>query len=182
MVHDALFERSVRHVEIASFDELLKELAVMDDLVVSAELWVLVAECVEAVRALGDDLLDAHAIEGLDVLHGEHLEDVFVAGSASGVAGAIFGGAEDGITHASAVHQLRERLADLLVLVVEGTSTTNPIEVFGLEGFIAGEDGDRIIDDPIGTVGLAERPRVHLVFHAAIRVAELAREIGLHER
>ena len=43
------------------------------------ELWILVGERVEAVRTLRDDLLDAHATEGLDVLHGEHLEDVLVA-------------------------------------------------------------------------------------------------------
>ena len=39
-------------------DQLLDELGVVDDLVVAAELRVLVLERVEAVRAGGDDLLD----------------------------------------------------------------------------------------------------------------------------
>jgi len=51
---------------------------VVDDLVVAVQLRVLVEQRVEAVRALGDDLLHAHAVEHLDVLHGQHLEDVLV--------------------------------------------------------------------------------------------------------
>ena len=70
----------------------LEQLAVVYDLVVTAELGVLVGECVEAVWALGDDLLDAHRVERLDVLHGQHLEDVLVAAAASRVAGAHLAG------------------------------------------------------------------------------------------
>ena len=142
VVHDALFERCVAHVEVALFYELLEELAVVDDLVVATELRVLVSERVEAVRALGDDLLDAHAVERLDVLHCQKLEDVFVAGAASRVAGAVLGRAEDCVAHASTVHQLRQCLADLLVLVVERTSATNPVEVLGFERLVAGQHGD----------------------------------------
>ena len=49
-------------------DEVGHELAVVEDLVVSAEVRVLVLDGVEAVRADGDDLLDVVAGEGLDVL------------------------------------------------------------------------------------------------------------------
>ena len=51
----------------------------MHHLVVAAQLRVLVEQRVEAVRALRDDLLHAHAVERLDVLRRQHLEDVLVA-------------------------------------------------------------------------------------------------------
>jgi len=52
-------------------DQLLEQLAVVDDLEVATELWVLVQQRVEAVRALRDDLLHAHPVERLDVRHRE---------------------------------------------------------------------------------------------------------------
>jgi hypothetical protein len=51
---------------------------VVDDLEAASVLRVLVLHGVEAVRALGDDLGHAHAVERLDVLHREHLEQVLV--------------------------------------------------------------------------------------------------------
>ena len=63
------------------------------DLVVAAELRVLVLQRVEAVRALGDDLAHAHAVEHLDVGHRQHLEQVLVAAAPSRVAGAHLAGA-----------------------------------------------------------------------------------------
>ena len=96
MVDDTLVELSVGEVEAPLVNEPLEELRVVHDLVVAAELGVLVGERVEAVRALGDDLLHAHRVEGLDVLGCEHLEQVLVAGAAGGIAGAGLGRAEDG--------------------------------------------------------------------------------------
>src|SRR5690606_26194266 len=52
VVDDALLEAGTRQVEATVRDELLEELAVVHDLVVAAELRVLVAERVEAVGAL----------------------------------------------------------------------------------------------------------------------------------
>ena len=91
VVHHPFIERGVLHVESTVFDQIFEELAVVDDLVVATELRVLVGERVEAVRALGDDLLDAHVVERLDVLHRQELEDVFVAGASSRIAGAVLG-------------------------------------------------------------------------------------------
>ena len=119
VVHDPLVEFGTVEIKSPLVDEPLKELAVMHDLVVAAELGVLVGERVEAVRALGDDLLHAHRVEGLDVLGCEHLEQVLVAGAAGGIAGAGLGRAEDGEVDVGALHELRHRLGDLLVLVVE---------------------------------------------------------------
>src|SRR5690606_39334460 len=57
----------------------------MDYLVVTAELRVLVADGVEAVRALGDHLLHPVLLEGLVVLQGQLLEHVLVARPSSRV-------------------------------------------------------------------------------------------------
>ena len=65
------------------------------DLVVPAELRVLVLQRVEAVRALGDDLLHAHPVEHLDVGHRQHLEQVLVAAAPRRVAGAHLARPED---------------------------------------------------------------------------------------
>ena len=120
-------------------------------LVVAAELRVLVGECVEAVGALRDDLLDAHAVERLDVLAGEHLEQVLVARAASRVAGAVLGRTENGEVDAGTLQQLRHGLGDLLVLVVEGTGTADPVEVLGFERLAAVDDVDAF--DAVGPVG-----------------------------
>ena len=56
VVHEPVFERRVRHVELAFIDKNFEQLAVVHDLVVTAELGVFVGERVEAVRALRDDL------------------------------------------------------------------------------------------------------------------------------
>ena len=96
------------------------------DLVVAAELRVLVLQRVEAVRALRDDLLHAHAVERLDVLHREHLEDVLVARAAGRVAGAQLARAEDGEVDAGALQQLGHGAARLLVAVVEATRRSRP--------------------------------------------------------
>ncbi len=119
VVHHTLVERCVAHVEATVFDQIFEELTVVDDLVVATELRVLVGEGVKAVRALGDDLLDAHPIERLDVLHREELKDVLVAGTASRVSGAVLCRSKNCEAHVRSVEQLRQRLADLLVLVVE---------------------------------------------------------------
>ena len=70
----------------------------VDDPVVAAQLAVLVAERVEAVRAGGHDRPLPHpvAVERLDVAHRQHLEDVVVAHPARRVAGARLLLAEDG--------------------------------------------------------------------------------------
>ena len=96
VVRDPLLERRLADVEPPVVDQLLEQLGVVDDLVVAAELRVLVEQRVEAVRALGDDLLHAHAVEHLDVRHRQHLEQVLVAGAAGRVAGAHLRRPEDG--------------------------------------------------------------------------------------
>ena len=63
-----------------------KHLGVVNDLVVPAQLGIFVGQGVEAMRALGDDLLDPEAVERLDVREGQLLPQVLVAGPAGGIA------------------------------------------------------------------------------------------------
>src|SRR5690349_1231294 len=122
--------------ELAGLDQAVDELGVVDNLVVAAELGVLVLDGVEAVRAGGDDgldvvgaagldadasarggnglggvgggerlvdvacvvavavglrfgaLVEAVAVQDLDVLRGEHVPEILIADAARGVAGA----------------------------------------------------------------------------------------------
>ena len=72
---------------------------------------------------------------------------------------------------------------DLLVLVVEAAGTADPVEVLGLERRRAVDDGDAFeVFGPIGALALCECPRVALVLHRPVRVAELGREVGFHQR
>ena len=133
MVHNALFEFGVRQIELAAVDEELEELAVVHNFVVATHLRVFIGKCVEAMRTLRDDLLHAHSVERFDVLHCEHLEDVFVARTTCGIARAQFRWAKNREGNTRALQKLRHGLGDLLVLVVERTCATNPVEVFGFE-------------------------------------------------
>ena len=156
----------------------------MDHLVVPAELRVLVQQRVEAVGALRDDLLHAHAVERLDVLHRQHLEDVLVARAAGRVAGAVLGRAEDGEVDVGPLQQLGHRLGDLLVLVVEATRRSRPSR--GTRGRTGSPPSTISMPSsfvrPVGPVALAHAPRVAGVLHAAVGGAELGREVRLHQR
>src|SRR5260221_5270251 len=68
----------------------------MDDLVVAAELRVLVRERIEAVRAARDDLAGPGLVQRLDVLLRQHREDELVPHPPRRVAGAGLGGPAPG--------------------------------------------------------------------------------------
>ena len=59
-----------RSVELFVGDQGFEVLGVVHDLVIAADLFVLVADGVHAVRAAGDDELGPDGVEGLDVLVG----------------------------------------------------------------------------------------------------------------
>ena len=111
MVGDHQLRRRARAASRPSLTSLREQLGVVDDLVVAAEVGVLVGERVEAVRAVGDDLRDAGLVERGDVLLGERLEHVLVAHPPRGVAGAALARAEDRELDAGRLQQLRGRLA-----------------------------------------------------------------------
>ena len=166
-----------------SRDELVEQLAVVHHFVVAAELRVVVLDHVEAVRALRDDLLDAHRVERLDVLHREHLEDVLVAGAAGLVAVAELARTEDREVDARALEQLRERAARLLVAVVEAARAADEVEVLVVERRAGLDDLDAFeLVGPVAALALVEAVRVAGVLHRPVRVAELGREVALHQR
>ena len=67
-------------------DEPVDELRVVDDLVLAAELGVLVGERIERMRVAGDDALHAEAVQRLDQRLRERLEEHLVAGAANALA------------------------------------------------------------------------------------------------
>ena len=75
-----------------------------------------------------NDLLfvDAVAVELFDVLPGEHLEEVFVAGATRRVTGTRFLLTKDGEVDAGLLHQLGRRLSDLFGTLVERRGTSDP--------------------------------------------------------
>ena len=116
-------------------DEPVEQLGVVHDLVLAAELRVLVLDGVEAVRAGDDDLGRADLVEGLDVLLGEHLEEELVAGAAGGVAGAGLAVAEDRRSETpGGVEQLGDGAGRLLGAVLVGAGAADPEEVVDLVG------------------------------------------------
>ena len=167
-----------------SVDELAEQLRVVHHLVVAAELRVLVLQRVEAVRALRDDLLHAEAVERLDVLHRQHLEDVLVARAARRVAGAELARAEDREVEPGALQQLGDRAARLLVAVVERARAADPVQVLVVERARAGlDDVDALeLGGPVAALALVHAVDVRRVLHRAVRVAELGGEVALHER
>ena len=76
-------------LNLALFKQLLEELAVVADIVMAAEILVVVANGVEAVRAGSYNRLVAHRfVESFDISLGHLGKKVLVAGPARGVAGA----------------------------------------------------------------------------------------------
>ena len=74
---------------------------------VSAEVWVLILDGVEAVRADGDDLLHIVAIKGVYVLLRHDLVEVFVAHATRRIAGASLLHTEYGEIHACSLQDGR---------------------------------------------------------------------------
>src|ERR1700716_2595108 len=127
----------------------------VDDLVVAAELGILVLQRVEAVGALRDDLLHAEAVEGLDVLGGEHLEDVLVARSPGRAAAAELPGSQDREVDPGAAEELGDRPAGALVAIVEAAGAADPVEVLVVERSGAVDDGDALeVLRPVGALAL----------------------------
>src|SRR5206468_6498419 len=115
-------------------DELRDDLGVVQHLEVTVELRVLVRERVEAVRALGDDLLEAVALERVDVLLREGLEEVLVSEPACGVAVAGLLLAEDAERDARLLEDLHDGARDLLLPLVEAAGAADEEEPFELAG------------------------------------------------
>ena len=80
------------------------------------------------------------------------------------------------------LQQLGHRLRDLLVLVVEAAGAADPVEVLGCQRLAGIDDRDVEALGPVAALALVHAPRVALVLHRAVGVAELGGEVALHQR
>nr|BFE66848.1 hypothetical protein GCM10020092_001490 [Actinoplanes digitatis] len=128
MVGHAAVDRLDRG-QLALGDQVGQQLGVVHDLDLQAELLVLVAEGVEAVRAGRHDPLDVRFLEGLHVLLCQHLEDELVADTAGRVARTGLALAQDGEVDAGLVQQRRDRPGGLLGPVLERVGAAHPEEI-----------------------------------------------------
>ncbi|GAM48610.1 hypothetical protein NS07_v2contig00079-0001 [Nocardia seriolae] len=161
------------------------------DLVVAADLRVFVVEGVEAVCAGDDDLLLGlldtveDVVEQLDVLHGELLEQEFVARAPGGVTGAGFLLPEDHELHARGREEFGDGLGGLLGAVFIRAGAADPEQVFvAVEGVgVAAVDGDGEVDlgDPVEPVLGVLAPGVALVLEVLEQSGEFGGEFRFDE-
>ena len=161
----------------------------VDHAEVAAQLAVLGADRVEAVRARGDDRPLAHRVpvQGLDVAGREHLEHVVIAHAPCRVAGARLLLAEDRERDAGRVEARRERPRDLPVALVERRRAADPVQDLELVQSLVGRelgdgrDGERQALRPVGPGRRRLAPRVRDALHVPERDVELRREARVLE-
>ena len=115
-------------LEPAVAHELREKLRVVHHLVATAEVRVLVAERVEAVRAARDDLRHPRVVQRRDVLLRVGLEDVLVAHAPRRIAGARLARAEDREVDARLLQQLHRRLGRVARTLVVRGGAADPVE------------------------------------------------------
>src|SRR4029077_10576412 len=148
------------------------------DLVASAEVPVLVAQSVEAVRAGGDDLLHARVVERRDVLARQRLARALFAHAPRGIAGARLAWPEDRKVDTRRLQQLRRRDRGLARALVEGRRASNPEQdVWGLIARL--QDAHAQALRPLRAIGLRPSPRVRGPVDVAQHRAGLLGEPGL---
>ena len=91
---------------------------------------IFILDGVEAMGTRGDDLFDLVGIHHLDVLHGLHLKEEFVAGAFGGISSTTFFWPKHCIVNPDGFQDLNQRLDYSLIAVVIGASTANPKQVF----------------------------------------------------
>ena len=188
-------QRSVRAATLHR-DQLLvahqtvEQLGVVQHRVVAADLRVLPAQGVEAVRA-GDDDLAVHLlhaveqiVEGLDVLRCQLLEQEFITGAARGIAGAGLAIAEDEELHPGRGEQFGDRLGGLLGTIVQGSGAADPEQVLeageGVDVLAVDRHIEADLVDPGGPLLGVLAPRVALGLQVLVEAGEFTRELRLH--
>ena len=76
--------------DFTGLDELIDELGMMDDLVISAHLRIFMFQRIETMGTRGDYFFDVIAIQRFDVFLGRHLVEHFISDTSGKVAGAFF--------------------------------------------------------------------------------------------
>ena len=175
-------------------DQLVQQLSVVDDLVVTAQIWVLVAQGVEAVCTGHNNLalLRRHTLEGvvqdLDILLCQHLEEELVTGAAGGIASAALALAQHGELHAGGVQQVSDSTGGLHSVVVVHARTADPEQVLGVVEVLDVLAEDWHLDavflgllDPIGALVVVLAPRVALGLQVLEQATQLGREVRLNQ-
>jgi hypothetical protein len=116
-------------LEPALPEQLFDELGVMDDFVMPAQSGIFVLKGVEAMRADRENLLDVIILKCLDVLLGEHLEDILMADAPGGVTGAALLFAEHSEADPSVLQDLHDAARDLLRSGIERRRTADEEEI-----------------------------------------------------
>ncbi len=148
----------------------------VEDFVVAADLFVLVAEGVHAVGAAGYDEFGADGVEGFDVFVGELAVEVFVAGAAGGVSGAALAFAEDGEVDFGVVEELDEGAGGFLRDGIVAGGAAYPVEDVGGGVFVGGFDVEAV--GPGEALLVVDAPGVLGALHAAEGGLELAGELA----
>ena len=146
---------------------------------VAAEVRVLVAERVQAVRAAGDDLRDAGLVQRRDVLLRVRLEHVLVAHPAGRVAGARLARPEDREVDARLLQQLHRRLGSLSGALVVRGGAADPVEDLR-RGLALLDDAHPEPLGPRSTVALRLAPRIADPLDVAQHRLGLLREARVH--
>ncbi|CAM3173751.1 hypothetical protein DERA104750_14820 [Deinococcus radiodurans] len=168
----------LRGRQLARRHELLEVFGVVNGAVVAADLPVLVADGVHAVRAGRHDQLGRHLIERFHVFLRELLVQEFVPGAPGAVPGAGFLLAQHGVVHARLVEQLHEGAGHLLSAGVVARGAAHPVDHVGFGVFV--DSGDFQALGPLHTLVARDAPGVAGAFHAAEGGLELRRELALH--
>ena len=151
-------------LDAALLDQAVHELAVVQHLVVAAELGILVLDGVETVGADGDDGLDVVAVHHLDVLLGQHLVQVLVAHAAGRVAGAGFLLAQDGEIDAGGLEHFDHGAGDALAALLQRGGAAHPEQDLRIRLF--GDGGHVQALSPVGAGECGAAPRVAALLHA----------------
>src|SRR5581483_7183958 len=174
----------------------------MNNIVVAADLWVLVLDRVEAVWTGRDDgamlcrdggaaiagsvpivtvaqrgEIKAVVVQRLNILLSLHLPQVLVADATSWIARAGLLGTEDGEIDVGRLQDLRHRGCDLLVAAVERTHAANPVEHIGIR--ILRHQGNAQVSGPFGAFVVADLPGVAVAFNIIEERGDLLREFAL---
>ena len=180
----AAVHRSVAGGERSPPQQFGQQLRVVYHLVVPAQLRVFVGQGVEAVRTLGDHLLNSQGVEGLDVLEGQLLVDELVSSPTGGIPVAHLPGAEHREVDSRRVHEPGQRQGDRPVAVIEGTGASHEPQVFGGVHPVRSQHLHRKVQlpGPVEPLLLPQPPGIALVLHGHEGLGEFGGKVGLHQR
>ena len=105
----------------------------MNDLIVSAELAIVVTKTVQAMRTMGDNSFDVVLGECLDVACGQFLEYEFVTHASSRFARAALFGAQHGEIDLGRLQQPYNAASYFLNAAIIGSRAADPIKYFKIK-------------------------------------------------